>query len=563
VKRIHWCAVIAVIALSCGAACEVDAAAAAESADPCARLGDLKIDQVQIVSAASQAAGGPVAGANLPGMTGNPGEGALVRGLPAFCRVTGRIHPDPDSDIRFEVWMPSEAWDGRFNGVGTGGFAGSIDYLTLSLALKAGQASASTDTGHSGTSFDSAWAKGHPEKVRDYGWRAIHLTAVTAKKLVATFYGRDPQHAYFIGCSNGGRQGLMEASRFPEDYDGILAGAPAAVWTDVALSMINSTQAQLAPGAAILPEQAHLLQDEVLKQCDALDGQVDGLVDDPRRCQFDASKLACGVSNSPQCFSPAQVTALRRIYAGPRDAAGRQLVAGYSPAGSEVGTPSPMLGWEGYLLAQPDGRPQGERLVDGLLKNLIQEPFATPATFNLSQDPARLKASSASDLDARPNLRRFFDRGGKLILWHGWADAAIPPEATLKFYEAIVRESGPRAQQSAVRLFMVPGVQHCIGGTGPDVFGQLNAPQPGDTPERSMAAAIESWVENDRVPESIVARRGFGGLMGMPAAGPERQRLICAYPAKAVLQVKAKPDAASSYRCVTGSPPQSLSTRGR
>ena len=524
------------------------AATAAGSIDVCAHLGELKLDEVEIAGVWSQPAGAPVEGAHLPGTSGKPGEGPPISGLPAFCRVAGRIHPEPGSDIRFEVWMPIAGWDGRLNGVGTGGFAGSIDYMTLASALKAGEAGASTDTGHSGTAEESAWAKGHPERVRDYGWRAIHLTTVAAKKFIAAFYGRSADHSYFVGCSNGGRQGLMEASRFPEDYDGVLAGAPAAVWTDLALSMINAAQAQLAPGAAIRHEQAHLLQDEVLRQCDALDGQADGLVDDARQCKLDVSKLACGVSNSAQCFTEPQLAALKRIYAGPHDASGRQLTGGYLPSGSEVGTPWPALGWEGYILTGAGGRSQGETLVEGLLKDLVQKPFATPATFDFAKDPTQLKSVVASDLDAQPDLQRFFNHGGKLILWHGWADAAIPPEATLKFHQAILSSSGPRAQDS-VRLFMVPGTQHCIGGTGPDLFGQLNAPQAGDTPDRSMTAALQAWVEHGRSPETIVGRRGLGGFMGMPATAPERQRLLCAYPAKAQLQPGGNPDQASSYTC--------------
>ena len=518
--------------------------------DRCAALSGVKLDQVTLESAATQAARAPVAGANLPDMKGTPGAGAPVAGLPAFCRVIGRIHPEPGSDIRFEVWMPNEGWDGRLHGIGTGGFAGSIDYMTLSGVVKAGQAGASTDTGHSGNAPDSAWAKGHPERVRDYGWRAIHLTTIAAKKLVAAFYSRGPDHSYFVGCSNGGRQGLMEASRFPEDYDGILSGAPAAVWTDLAVSMINPVQAQLPEGAAIRLEQAHLLQDEVLKQCDALDGQVDGLVDDPRQCKLDTSKLSCGVSNSPQCFSAPQLEALKKIYDGPHDASGHQLTGGYLPSGSEVGTPWPPLGWEGYILTGSAGRPAGEVLVGGLLRDVVQVPFATPATFDFNKDPARLKAALAADLDAKPNLQRFFDHGGKLILWHGWADAAIPPEATLKFHQAVLRNSGPRAKDS-VRLFMVPDVQHCFGGSGPDVFGQFNGPQPGDTPDRSMVAALQGWVEGGPSPETFIGRRGVAGLMGIPSTGPERQRLLCAYPAKAVLHSGDDPDKASSYSCQT------------
>ena len=516
--------------------------------DACARLAGVKLDHVKIVSARTQPARAPVEGARLPGMTGNPGEGAPVAGLPAFCRVVGRIHPEPGSDIHFEVWMPAQGWDGRFSGLGTGGFAGSIDYLTLGLALKAGQAGASTDTGHSGTAQDSAWANGHPERVRDYGWRAVHLTTVAAKTLIAGYYGHGPEHAYFIGCSNGGRQGMMEASRFPDDYDGILAGAPAAVWTDLAMSMINGAQAQRAAGAAIRVGQARRLQAEVLKQCDGLDGQIDGLVADPRQCRFDASKLACGSDGDSQCFTPAQIAALERIYAGPRDSSGRPLTSSYLPSGSEVGTPAPQLGWEGYILTGQDGRPGGETLTAGLLKDLVQKPFATPQTFDFDKDPARLKAALSADLDAQPDLRRFFARGGKLILWHGWADAAIPPGATLRLHAAIQRTSGPQAS-GAMRLFMVPDVQHCLGGTGPDAFGQLNPPGPGDIPERSLASALQAWVETGRKPDTVVGRRGFGGLMGMPEAKPERQRLICAYPGRAVLSAGADPDQASSYSC--------------
>jgi hypothetical protein len=538
-------AVIAAAALLCVAA---NAPAAASDTNLCGQLTTLKLDKVEIQSARTQPADAPVEGAHLPSMTGALAGGALIAKLPAFCRVIGRIHPEAGSDIHFEVWMPSAGWDHRFYGLGTGGFAGSIDYMALGSALQAGEAAVSTDTGHSGGANDSSWAKGHPERVRDYGWRAIHVTTVAAKKLVAAFYHHDADHAYFVGCSNGGRQGLMEASRFPDDYDGIVAGAPAAVWTDLALSMINHVQAQLPPGATIRSEQAHLLQDEVLKQCDALDGHLDGVVDDARLCKLDVSKLACGVSSSPQCFSEPQLTALKQIYAGPRDASGHQLTAAYLASGSEVGTPFPPLGWEGYILGGSSGQPGGGVLVGGLLKDVVQSPFATPATFDFNKDPARLKSALAADLDAQPNLHQFFDHGGKLILWHGWADAAIPPEATLKFHQSILLTSGPRARDS-VRLFMVPGVQHCLGGSGPDLFGEFAAPQPSDTPERNIVTALQSWVENGRAVDSLVGRRGFGGFMGMPEPRPERQRLLCAYPGKAILRPGGDLDQASNYRC--------------
>lgn len=494
----------------------------------CAALTGQKLANVEILSAVAQPAVASTA-------------------MPAFCRVAGKIVPEAGSDIRFEVWMPSAGWDGRFYGVGLGGYAGSIDSMTLGLAVRAGQAAVATDSGHQGSPMDSTWAKGNPQRVRDYGWRATHLSTVAGKQLVKAFYGRDADRSYFVGCSGGGRQALIEASRFPEDYDGVVAGAPAASWTDLAIAMINPIQAQLPPGSAIRPKQAALIQEEVVRQCDTVDGQIDGLVADPRQCKFDASKLACGTSKSAQCFAPAQVTALQKIYAGPRDAKGRPVAGAYLPSGAEVGTPSPQLGWEGYLL-RGDSKPGGDTLVSGLLRDLVQTPFATPETFNFNTDPARLKSALSADLDASPNLKRFFARGGKLILWHGWADAAIPPEATLQYHKAMLKQSGARAKASS-QLFMVPGMQHCMGGTGPGSFGQMNAPQQGDTPERSVVSALQAWVENGRKPETLVARRGIGGLMGIKASGPEKQRLLCAYPKRAVLQSGADADRASSYHC--------------
>ncbi|HTZ69164.1 MAG TPA: tannase/feruloyl esterase family alpha/beta hydrolase, partial [Acetobacteraceae bacterium] len=429
-----------------------------------------------------------------------------------------------------------------------GGFAGSIAYMDLVAAVKAGEAGASTDTGHTANGQDGTWAKNHPGLVRDYGWRGIHLTAVVGKQLVARFYSKWPDHSYFIGCSNGGRQALMEAYRFPGDYDGIVAGAPAAVWTDLAMTMMNTVKAQEKPGAAIRRDQMALLQNEVVRQCDALDGQVDGLVADPRMCKLDVAKLACGVSNSPQCFSQGQLAALKQIYAGPRDAAGRQVAATYPPSGAEKGDPLPAFGWDGFIVGGTNGPALDEAYARGVLRDFFATPFATPETFDFTKDPARLKAALAGDLDARPQLQPFFDRGGKLIIWQGWADPAIPPDATIAFYQESLRNSGPRAKGS-MRLFMVPGMQHCVGGTGAFVFGQFGAPPPGQTPDRSVGAAIQAWVEAGRQPDRLVGRRGIAALMGAP--GAEKQRLLCAFPAKAVLKPGDDADRAASYDCRT------------
>ncbi len=529
------------------------AVAAAPAGDTCAGLAALRLEDVQIVSATSLAAGAAVPDAGLLPMFG---KAPIVGKAPmAMCRVVGRIKPTPTSDIGFEVWLPASGWNGRLHGIGIGGFAGVIDYFNLGVAIKGGQIGVATDTGHRGSMQEYGWATGQPEALRDYSWRAVHLSTVAAKQLTAAFYGRKPDKSYFVGCSGGGRQGLVEAARFPEDYDGVLAGAPAASFTKLAMALVNAVQAQNAPGAAIRPAQAKFLQAEVIKQCDGGDGQVDGLIADPRQCRFDASKLSCSTSNSAQCFTDPQVAALRRIQGGPRTAAGQKLSGGYLPSGSEAGDPAPLLGWDGYLFRAPSGKPSGEGLADGMLGALIQRPFANPANFDWERHPAMLRAASR-ELDAPLDLRRFFKRGGKLVIWHGWADAAIPPEDVIDYYAAMLRKSGPKAAQSS-RLFMVPGVQHCFGGLGPDVFGQAGAPASTDTPDRHMVRALQDWREGALPgPESFVGRRGHGGgMFGAAPSGPERQRLICAWPKREVLKPGGDPDKATSYTCEKGAAP--------
>lgn len=512
----------------------------------CAQLAEAKLKDVEIVSASVIAAGAAVPGAVRP-TAADPNGGRPVSGLPEFCRVIGRIRPTPDSDIGFEVWMPSEGWNGRLTGAGNGGYAGTIFSYMLAGAVRGGQAGVSTDGGHRGDSSDASWAPGHPEKIRDFGWRAIHLSAVAAKDLVARYYGRPADHAYFNGYSNGGRQALVEASRFPEDYDGVLAGAPALDWTETRMAQLWAFQGQLPPQARIRPEQAKLLQTEVLRQCDGLDGQVDGLVDDPRRCRLDVSRLGCGASTSPDCFSVPQVAALARIYAGRKDAKGRWIAMPFLAAGSEVS--DPLFGWDRTIFALKDK--SDEAWASYPVKTLNGETIATAGAFDFDRDPQRLKAANAfGGLDASPDLRRFFARGGKLIIWHGWADPDVPPEISLDYRQQALRAAGKPAK-AAMRVFMVPGLQHGIGGKGPDLFGQLLPPPKDAQPDSNIAAALQAWVETGRVPESIVGRRHSAGATeaGAPPAHSPRERLICAYPARAVLTPGADPDKGASYVC--------------
>lgn len=508
------------------------------SSDACTHLSALNLEDVVIASATTVRAGREPTGAEV--------AGKHTAGLPEFCRVAGQIHPSSDSDIGFEVWLPTESWNGRLHGVGIGGFAGVIDYDVLATTIAGGQVGLATDTGHRGGVLDSSWAKGHPEKVRDYGTRAVHVSTVAAKAIIRAFYGRAQTHSYWVGCSGGGRQGLMEAAYYPEDYDGVLAGAPAASWTGLAMAMTNALQAQEGAGAAIRNDQMPLLESEVLRQCDAVDGLRDGLVSDPRRCAFDPTRIDCETSSSPSCFAPQQIAALQRIYAGPRDASGRQITRTFLPAGAESGPG----GWGFFISMTSPGRSLGQRHADGLFLDLVQSPFPKAMDFDFGQDPARLQALISKEVDAPADLTKFFARGGKLLLWHGWADPAIPPEATIDYFDAVRKQSGGRAAGSS-QLFMVPNVQHCNGGNGPSSFGQVGAPAPGDRPVKNMVVALQRWNERGETPDAFVGVREVD-TFGHSSARSNRQTLLCAWPKHPSLSQGGNPERATDYRCVSG-----------
>src|ERR1022692_4199087 len=317
-------------------------AAPASAATPCEALAHLTLPGASIASAVSVPAGSstPPGGkpvANLPAfckVTGvinpaaapPPAEKKPVANLPAFCKVTGVINPAADSNIRFEVWMPSSGWNGKFEGAGNGGFAGAINYADMGAALSRGYATASTDTGHQAGMTDAAWAVGHAEKIADFGYRAIHETAEKAKAVIGAFYGQGPRHSYFASCSNGGRQALMEAQRYPADYDGILAGAPANYWTHLLSSAAFNINATLAdPGSYIPARKLPAIQAAALAACDALDGVKDGLIENPVQCHFEPATLLCHGPESDSCLTAAQVEALTKVYTGPRSSKGDKV----------------------------------------------------------------------------------------------------------------------------------------------------------------------------------------------------------------------------------------------
>ncbi len=466
--------------------------------------------------------------------------------LPAFCRVQGVLHPTSDSRIAFEVWLPGESWNGRFQGVGNGGFAGSIGYSSLVAAVQGGYAAASTDTGHSQGGTDASWAKGHPEKVVDFGWRAVHLTAIAGKTLAEAFYGAPPRHSYFTSCSNGGRQGLMEAQRFPEDYDGIIAGAPAYNWTGLFTAFVWNAQALSRPGAMIPAVKTSAIAAAVLADCDQLDGVKDGLVSDPRQCRFDPEKLRCAEKETNACLTGPQITALRAIYQGPRTSKGERIYFGFLPGG-ETAPGSP--GWDLWIFGAAPGASVQNAFGGNFVKYMVGAPEGwTPADFDFDRDFEPLKSKTSAAFNATdPDLSRFAARGGKLILFHGWSDAAIPAQGTIAYRDEVVRRMGAGKADAFMRLFLAPGMHHCGGGAGPSDFDQGGVPSPGRDPSTSLAAALETWVEQGRAPERVVARQP-----ARPSAPDNRQvrtGLLCAYPKRAALTSGADPLHAESYSC--------------
>jgi len=471
-----------------------------------------------------------------------PGSGEL-KNLPEFCRVAGVIKPSSDSDIRFETWLPAAGWNGKFQGIGNGGFAGSITFAGLAEAVRHGYAAASTDTGHQAGGTNAEWALGHPEKIIDFGHRAIHEMTVKAKAIVAAYYGSPPKRSYFSACSNGGRQALMEAQRYPADYDGIIAGAPANHWT--ALLVNGMAVVQATAGDAYIPaSKLPAIQAAALAACDADDHVKDGVIEDPSRCRFDPAKLQCAGAASDACLTAPQVKALRAIYAGTRYADGRLLSPGYAPGGeAEQG------GWGSWITGPAPEKSLLYQFGTNYFRYMVyNDPAWDYRTFNVDRDAKAAVERTAHLLNATdPDLRRFQARGGKLILYHGWSDAAIPAQHLIDYYQSVVKKLGAKRTASFVRLYMAPGVQHCGGGSGPNVFGQMSVGT-GD-PRTSMAAALERWVEQGIAPEEIIAARYKAG--SNPASGVVRTRPLCPYPKVARYKGTGSTDEAANFECVT------------
>ncbi len=470
------------------------------------------------------------------------GAGAVMRGLPEFCRVAGVLHPTDDSEIGFEVWLPAQEWNGRLLGSGNGGFAGSIAYQQLAGYLRRGFVVAGTDAGHQAEGTDASWAYGHPEKVKDFGWRAIHLTTERAKQILTTYYGKTADKAYFDGCSDGGREALMEAQRFPEDYDGILAGAPANAWSTMLGASVGALQSLTGnPNAYIPDRKLPAIQRATLAACDALDGVKDGIIGNPAQCHFDPQTLLCTGQDSQACLTQSQVDALKSLYAGVKDKRGAIIFPGYS-MGDETG-------WKAWIVGEDPGASLSSRFERNYFRYIVAEnPKWDVLTANLDDALRQSKEKGAADLDAiNPDLSRFVARGGKLILYHGWNDPAISPKNTIAYYTSLEQEMGKQKVETFVRLYMVPGMEHCSGGPGASAFGQFGMPTT-QGPKYGLFDSLENWVEKGSPDEDVIATKFEAGTNGGMKAAFTRP--LCAYPAVALYKGSGDANDAANFACL-------------
>ncbi|MDK2762297.1 MAG: tannase/feruloyl esterase family alpha/beta hydrolase [Sphingopyxis sp.] len=496
-----------------------------QKAANCEALTDFALKDGKVDAATSLEGGATV---NLE--AGKPGLPAPA----AFCRVQATLSPTPGSSIKVEVWLPDRSgWNGKLLGAGNGGFGANmlLPSLLMRGAVKKGYAAVGTDMGHvSESDVDASWALNAPEKIRDYGWRANHVGAEAAKQVIAAYYDGPLAASYFHGCSDGGRQALMLAQRFPNDYDAIIAGAPAMAWTRMGSAFANNAVATSKPGGDLSMAKLKLLQTASLGQCDALDGVKDGVIDDPRTCRFDPAKLACKGGGSADCLTPQEVATAKLFYEGTKTGDGKSFYPGFAPgAEAEAGT------WSQWLTGKSS---QHVKFGTAFFRYFVHaNPEWQLADFNLDRDYALAKTRVGGDLDAEgTDLRAFYRRGGKLILYHGWNDAGIPAQNTVYYYERLVA-ANPRAAASSVRLFMVPGMSHCLAGPGPNNFDPLTA--------------LDGWRQGGPAPDRMIATKYDNDLfayIGLPAKAG-RTRPLCAFPKVAKWDGKGSTDAAASFVC--------------
>jgi len=451
------------------------------------------------------------------------GEAVAVPAAPsgairaAHCRVTGVI----GTEIRFSLLLP-DTWNGKFMMGGGGAFVGVLDNMARG-AVNDGYATVGTDTGHQGNVWDASWALNNLERQLNFGYVAVHRTAETAKAIVRHYYGTPAKRSYFFGCSNGGRQGLMEAQRFPNDFEGIVAGAPVLDFVGLAAQFVKDMQVVFPdPNVStpiFTPETLKSVEAQIVERCDVIDGVKDGLLEDPRRCNIDVSGLA-GLSEG-------QRAALKKIYAETSGTEG-----GIYPAQS-VGGEGEVAGWPTWITGgveaatTPQGPSLGFAVGTQFFKFLVfNDPSWDYSDYDVAnaRKDARLTATFINATN--PDLDAFKEKGGKLIVWHGWSDP-LTAHATIKYYEQVQgRDTGVR---DYFRMFLMPGVLHCAGGPGPDTV--------------DWGAAIADWVENGKAPDQVIARKAAAG------GAVSRTRPLCPYPQRAEYTGSGSTDDAANFVC--------------
>ena len=456
----------------------------------------------------------PAGGFSVPGAArANP----VFKQLPEFCRVVATLAPSSDSHIEMELWLPAQNWNGKFLAVGNGGWAGNIDTNAIATGLSKGYAAASNDTGHqdAGAAFAT-----HPEKVIDFGYRAMHEMTVRSKAVTEAFYNRAAQLSYYQGCSTGGRQGLMEAQRYPDDFDAIVVGAP--VNNQIRLN-VSQTALQVEmlkdPSRIVPPTKVTLFANAVMAACDANDGVKDNIISDPLTCTFDPGTLLCKAGDAADCLTVPQVASARQLYSPVKSKKGESVYPGRMP-GVEAG-------WAARI--PTPGAPMNPLWGD--MPRYVGHRDATwdVMSFDLDADLA-LTLKNASFIESTdPNLAKFKARGGKLLLWHGWADPGPSPRNTINYYSEVGKTLGGK-QDDWMRLFLLPGVGHCGGGVGPD--------------QADFLGALERWREAGTAPAQLVASRnpGRGGLTPMT-------RPLCPYPQVAKYKGTGSTDDAANFVC--------------
>lgn len=519
-------AALAMTSLSKPASAQSLAQANFNAAESCAQLSNISIDatQIQLTEIVNQDS------------FKAPGSDNTIQS-PAFCRLVGTISPA----VNFEVWLPLSEWNGKYQSVGNGGMAGTISYAAMASALRRGYATASTDTGHVAgpIPFDASWASGRPDLIEDFGHRALHLTTVNAKQVTESFYRSPPNYSYYVGCSKGGQQGLMEAQRYPDDFDGIIAGDPANDWTRFyagahlwySLALLADEESYIPP--AKLPA----LGNGVNEACDALDGITDGILQNPLACHFEPATLTCpaGTDNN-SCLTAKQVTAVEKIWSGVKNSSGQLIYPGLVP-GAEAARGS----WSTWVTGREPFQSLHWRGGEGFFRWFVfDDPEWDFRNFDFDKDLAYALEKVGPAVDSNdPDLRPFRDNGAKLIVYHGWSDPDISPLASINYFESVVDviaddtqatnwQSALQSTQDFYRLFMVPGMAHCAGGPGPDRFDALTA--------------LENWVERDIAPETIIASKIVDDEV-------VRTRPLCVHPKMATYNGSGDPDAATSFSC--------------